>query len=553
MARVRVENQPAKWLAARWTTFFEGLVECRTEDDVERVCSAELDAWRGRKNMHSEQSLKRPLTDSRAEIERRRVAGDLSEEQAVWAQKYLNFSPEKWRNEINEETRRRTQARQEHQQFLLQADVDAIVNKLSFLLESSDPFEIAVGLAGNTGARPLEVLQTMELEQVSAYIVRFYGQAKKGEREFPAFEKPTLSPAGAVVRGLARLRSLLPTQNMSPRMINSKFGSKLKEVTNRHFTGLIPVPEDRNDLFTYLFRSVYARIATYWYCPEEVTDLTYFTAICGHFELIEGTEEQRRIFADSQSYVRYQILDHRRKLVSHGVMLNRKKGVEVLKVFQPKPAAPEEGVQKKEKDHSIIRIRPETERRLKMEAARREVSGKWWADETVNSMLNDPQGAGGKLAPEQLVPGDIAVLVRETLGPDGDFQAFLELALKKEARFQKGVDSRYENLDVASIPTSKLSGIRLMEASNERFRRAVAAIAQHNDRVTSPNDRWFINTTSVHNLVGGKFTLISEYLKSREEEIAALNAKHNLKPLSNHKAAKINEPGAGPAQVIVPE
>lgn len=541
----RSENQPLKWLVKRWSTLFNQLAASQSENEVEQVAQAELEAWRSRTTLKSEQSLRQPRTDTVKEIERQVAAGELSEQQGEWAKKHLNLP---W-DDLNAPIRQAAQVRQEHQQFLLQEDIEAIVNKLSFLLESSDPFEIAVGVAGNTGARPIEVLQTMELEQRSPYIVLFYGQAKK-RAEFPPFEKPTLSPAGAVMRGLARLRGLLRTQEMSSREINRKFGPRLKEVTNHHFTGLIPVPDGKDDLYTYLFRSVYARIATYWYCPNEVTDLAFFSAICGHFELIEGTDEQRRIFADSQSYVRYQILTSRKQLDGrHGIKLGQK-GVEVLAVFQPKPTQEKA---KKEKDHTLLRLQPATERRLKMEAARREITGKSWGDETITAMLNNPEGAGGKLTPEQLVPADVASLVRETLGPDGDFQAFLELALRKEARFQKGVESRYEKLDVASIPTSKLAGIKNMDAAHERFRRAVAAIAQHNDRAQSPNDRWYINTTSVHNLVGGKFTLITEYLDGRKEEIEALNAKHNLTPLSNRKAAKINEPAAGPAQVTVPE
>jgi Telomere resolvase len=550
MARATVANEPSKWLVKSWSGLFERLAACQSESDVERECSAELEAWRARPTIKSEQSLKRHITDSQAEIKRRASAGELNEQLAAWALKYLNFSGEKW-DEINASTIQRAQERQEHQQFLSAAAVDGIVSTLTFLLESSHPIDIAVALAGNVGARTLEVLQTMELEQVSGYSVMFWGQAKKGEREFPGYEKHTLSPAGAVIRGLARLRSLLPTQQMSPRSINRKFGPMLKEATNKHFADLIPAPVGKDDLFVHLFRSVYARIATYWYCPNEVTDLSFFSAICGHFELIGETEEQRRIFADSQSYVRYQILTLNNEIDGRHGVRRGEKGVETLRVFQQKPEEAEETTPKKEKDHTIVRLRPATARSLKMEAVRRAIEGKYWEDATINAMLSDP--SGGRLAPEQLVPGDIALAVREALGGDGDFQAFLETALRKEARFQRGVETRYEKLDVASISTSKLAGIRQMDAANERYRRAVAAIAAHNDKVSSPNDRWFINTTSVHNLVGGKFTLISAYLASRQAEIDALNLKHGLTQLSNRKQAKINELAAGPAQVIVPE
>ncbi len=548
MARSTVPNKPARWLAARWLDLFAALAQCETEEQVVVICEAELNAWRERPNLNSEQSLRRPITDSLAEIERLVAVGELSQQQGAWSHKHLNFTKEKW-VEVNQAGQLKVQEQQKQQQFL--TNVDAIVQKLALLLESEDWSEIAVGLAGTMGGRLIEVLQTMELEQLSPYIVKFWGQAKKkGDEEFPPYEKPTLVPAGSLLRALGRLRALLPTEAIAPREISRKFGKKVIEAVNRHFAELIPPPPGQEDLYTHLFRSIYARIATYYYAPLEVTDLSFFCAVCGHFELLKGTEEQRLDFAATQHYVRYQILSADGQLDGrHGIKLGEK-GVKVLQVFQKRD---EDAPVKKEKGYAQARLALPTERRLKLEAARRGISGKGWADETINAILNDPAATGGELIPEQLVAADIAQSVRAALGENGDFKEFLETALRKEARFQKGVDTRYETLDVASMPTSKLAGIRHIDAAHERFRRAVAAIAAHNDKVSSPNDRWYINTTTIHNLVGGKFTLISAYLDTRTAEIKALNDKYALTPLANRKQAKIDAPEAGPARVVVPE
>ena len=73
------------------------------------------------------------------------------------------------------------------------------------------------------------------------------------------------------------------------------------------------------------------------------------------------------------------------------------------------------------------------------------------------------------------------------------------------------------------------------------------AIVKYNDNAASQNDRWFLNARSVHQLVGGRFAIISEYFKAHEEEIAAENAEYGLKEIANRKQGKIED------VIVVPE
>src|SRR5262249_15656850 len=50
---------------------------------------------------------------------------------------------------------------------------------------------------------------------------------------------------------------------------------------------LIPVRPTRDRLQLHALRSVFARIATYWYAPPEVADITYMAQIQGHRYILQ--------------------------------------------------------------------------------------------------------------------------------------------------------------------------------------------------------------------------------------------------------------------------
>src|SRR5690348_12155061 len=214
-----------KWLVQDWKAFFAALDGALTEQDVQRVCEAEIARWRARPTLKKASSLRVPMGDTRAEIKAR-----LEGEKRVWALRYLAFSEAEW-IAMNAGGDEAIQQRHENQQFI--KDPDVIVAKGTELLSSEQWPDVAAGLAVCTGRRLTEVLKTAQFEQKSAYSVLFKGQLKaKGA---VTFEIPTLAPAVAVIEAITRLRAQLDTTGMEERSVSHKYSQLVKEAANRHF------------------------------------------------------------------------------------------------------------------------------------------------------------------------------------------------------------------------------------------------------------------------------------------------------------------------------
>jgi len=113
-------------------------------------------------------------------------------------------------------------------------------------------------------------------------------------------------------------------------------------VCDRQFSDLVPHREGRDNLFTHLFRSVYAarcfadtaRVATHWYAPPTVDANEYKAAIQGHYAFLETTDGTlRRSLAASRHYNDYKIGDRTGNIDGRqGIKLGYG-GVEVIEVF----------------------------------------------------------------------------------------------------------------------------------------------------------------------------------------------------------------------------
>jgi hypothetical protein len=249
----------------------------------------------------------------------------------------MNFTTEEWR-EMNNTASDRVEERNENQKLI--TNPQAIVDKAVLLLHSHDWAEIAAGLAVLVGRRVTEVLSTMHLEPVSEYSVQFTGALKRrGEPVELSFEIPTLCPASLVLKALNKLRSFVTTEEMNPGEVNAHYGAAVIRAGDKHFHDLIPLREGRDSLYTHLYRTIYAVIATHWYCPPGVTAMTFKAQIQGHFQVLEApTDEIRRSYAASRHYDDYAIGNENSELDGrHGIKLNQR-GVHILQAFQKKTA-----------------------------------------------------------------------------------------------------------------------------------------------------------------------------------------------------------------------
>jgi len=566
-----------KWLTQDWKKFFAALDQAETEEDVKRICEAEIAGWRARGMQES--SLRNPMSDTRNEI-RARLQGDKQE----WALTYLAFS-EEWYRKHNAPSRTVLADRLEHQQLI--KDPDAIVSKAIELLSSEKWPDLVAALGVLTGRRPGEVLKTAIFEPKTMYSVIFTGQLKRRGDPLPPYEIPTLCQASAVIDALARLRAALDTSSMEVSAATRKYSPLVQEAANRHFQELIPARHGKDDLYGHLFRSVYPRIACFWYAPPTIADMHFMATIQGHTDFFElETEEARQSYGSQAHYADYKIADLTGNIDGRqGVKLGMK-GVELLEAFKPKPRkekvtmttettdqAQEQEVKQEGRNRPISVDAPTFSRELALKTK----LGHRTHTETITLLLDAyEQGGNTQVSQAVLTMPDI---IRAVLNQDAMYQSFLKDesaaaaadlldsaiaekgfntflvdALIKEAKFRAGMSTRHAGKDFTSMTTSQLSKVKHPGATKERIKRAIVAIVAYNDAAQSANDRWYINPTVVQQLSGARFPIIQEYFAEHQAEIDQENAEHELTARYNHKPieggikAVITVPDAPPAQ-----
>jgi len=181
---------------------------------------------------------------------------------------------------------------------------DAIVKRATVLLKSYQWSEIAAGLAVLTGRRSTEVIKTAQFEYKSKFSVVFTGALKRGNEPVECvFEIPTLCEASLVINAISSLREKLGEEvsQLSKRQVAARFGRAVATQCDRHFSELVPPRDGKDNLYSHLFRAVYAIIASYWYCPPTIPEMEYRAAIQGHYQILdEQNPDLRRSLVHSQ-------------------------------------------------------------------------------------------------------------------------------------------------------------------------------------------------------------------------------------------------------------
>jgi hypothetical protein len=249
---------------------------------------------------------------------------------------YFGMTPAEY-TQLNNQKQANTANRNENVKQI--DNPDAIVAKAVALLEDSrNWFDLAAALAVLTGRRSSEILATAQFAKATQWSVMFTGALKRGgERQRLSFEIPTLTTADRVITALATIRRELPeASGLPPEDINRKYGDRVVTACEQHFHGLVP-PRADGDLYTHLFRAVYATIATFWYCPSWVEATEYRAAIQGHYAVLDADDPTlRRSLTASRHYADYEIADRviakaggKRKGIKLGWG-----GVQPLQIFQ---------------------------------------------------------------------------------------------------------------------------------------------------------------------------------------------------------------------------
>jgi hypothetical protein len=248
--------------------------------------------------------------------------------------KVVGFSAAEW-VEINSTASSVTSLRTT--QFL--ANPETIVNQAETLLNSRTWSEVAAGLAVVTGRRVSEILKTAEFSHKSTYSVLFTGAVKRRDESIPlSFEIPTLVTANTVIDAISKLRSWLDTSNMTNRQINERYEQAVAQASDRYFRDLVPLRSGKGNLYTHLFRAVYATIAAHWFCPPQVSDLEFRAYIQGHFQILNETNtEKRTSMAAQRHYWDYKITDGQGNVDGRLGIKLQDPGVQVLEAFERPP------------------------------------------------------------------------------------------------------------------------------------------------------------------------------------------------------------------------
>jgi Telomere resolvase len=483
------EEKPSGWLVAHWPELMSELDAAYPDPDVIHVIfEKELaETWPKLGKLTSKTSIKKPITWTR-----KHILATFPGEKGEMIHAAFNASKSVW-NTINAGTAVSVKARMEDQQYLYH--VDEIVARGVTLLASEKWPELALGLIVVTGRRVNEILESGSFVEKTAYSVIFTGQLKQGEHEI-GYEIPTLCKASLVIDALSRLRAMkLPTDTSNnPRNVRDLANERFSDIVTSH----------RGRLTSHTFRGVYTKIAIFYYCPLNVADIHFATNIEGHksFVELEDGSEIEDDYGSVQHYSDYVItLPNGQPDKRKGIKLNTA-GVKVLEAFTAAAKLP-----------SLDTIDP--------------------------ANIGRPSGVltasnGMVMISDLSLPADVVQSIQEAMLVMGrtDMITWIVDAVRAQSNIQRGQAKRG---DIAAMNADELKGVKTTQATNERIRRAVAAIEAYNDKAASPLERWHINATSIHDLVGGRPASIRAYVAEHKAEIDAMNSKYSLKTSYNSK------------------
>ncbi len=185
------------------------------------------------------------------------------------------------------------------------------------LLNSIDPFDLAVGIAATTGRRFSEVVAKGTMTATNdLYWISFAGQLKKRTYkknvEFDSYLTPCLLPAAIVLDAMERFRQhprILALADFSAIEINRSLADSVKRSVIRNFgdTGIVPVLPSESAVTIHNLRGVYGEICTHFFCPPDRAISRFVQERLGH--VISADELKRANSSATQHYFHYYLVD----------------------------------------------------------------------------------------------------------------------------------------------------------------------------------------------------------------------------------------------------
>jgi len=251
----------------------------------------------------------------------------------------VSLSTEQYRI-LNDQQRERIADRETR--FITSEAAEAIVERARALIGSAEWSEVGAGLAVLIGRRISEILIS-SFSLKSAWSLNFSQMAKRKETQDITIEIPTLAPAQEVLAAIQRLQQGLRTDELKLRglsdrqakqKVNNLYSGAIADKCHEHFSDLVPARTDKDNLYTHIFRAVYATIAAHWYCPPAVPEHQFKAEIQGHFTI---TQDGKKLpnYAARSNYDDYAIGNGQGNRDGRlGIKLDQVPDLEVIEVFR---------------------------------------------------------------------------------------------------------------------------------------------------------------------------------------------------------------------------
>jgi hypothetical protein len=202
------------------------------------------------------------------------------------------------------------------------------------LLNSADPFDLAVGIAATTGRRFSEVVAKGTMTATNdLYWISFAGQLKK-RTEADSYLTPCLLPAVVVLDAMERFRQhprIAALADFSAIEINRSLADSVKRSVIRNFgdTGIVPILPSESAVTVHNLRGVYGEICTHFFCPPDRAVSRFVQERLGH--VISADELKRANSSATQHYFHYYLVDSNgQHLGAKGIKLGESMATEIV-------------------------------------------------------------------------------------------------------------------------------------------------------------------------------------------------------------------------------
>jgi integrase len=210
------------------------------------------------------------------------------------------------------------------------------------LLNSEDPFDLAVGIAATTGRRFSEIVAKGTLTATDdTYWISFAGQLKKSTYKKPveadSYLTPCLLPAAIVLAAMERFRQhprIAALADFSAIQINRSLADSVKRSVIRNFgdTGIVPILASESAVTVHNLRGVYGEICTHYFCPPDRAVSRFVQERLGH--VISADELKRANSSATQHYFHYYLVDgNGQHLGAKGIKLSGSQQIEIIANF----------------------------------------------------------------------------------------------------------------------------------------------------------------------------------------------------------------------------